>query len=167
MDSKLTKKDRMNRISPKDKKQSDPEKAKQKKRGGGANGRGDDEEDVDSRGNIRGLITYSDETDLTESEEESPVARRKGRGGFQPRKAAVKASEKIKKKLDRDESPKKSRRRMVVESESEEEESWSMSCKRESMREGSSVTTDSWTTKVLFPIEAEGEVFRTVSRVIG
>jgi ATP-dependent Lon protease len=122
MDSKMKKKDRMNRISPKDKKPSDPEKAKQKKRGGGSNGRGDDDEDVDSRGNIRGLITYSDETDITESEEESPVARRKGRGGFQPRKAAVKASEKIKKKLDRDESPKKSRRRMVVESESEEEE---------------------------------------------
>ena len=97
----MKKKDRMNRVSPKDKKQSDPEKAKQKKRGGGANGRGDDDDDVDSRGNIRGLITYSDETDVSESEEESPVARRKGRGGFQPRKAAVKASEKIKKKLDR------------------------------------------------------------------
>ena len=118
----MKKKDRMNRVSPKDKKHPDPEKAKQKKRGGGANGRGDDDDDVDSRGNIRGLITYSDETDVSESEEESPVARRKSRGGFQPRKAAVKAGEKIKKKLDRGESPKKSRRRMVVESESEEEE---------------------------------------------
>ena len=112
----------MNRNSPKDKKQSDPEKAKQKKRGGGSNGRGDDDDDVDSRGNIRGLITYSDETDLTESEDESPVVRRKGRGGFQPRKAAVKAGEKIKKKLARGESPKKSRRQIVVESECEEDE---------------------------------------------
>ena len=122
MDSKMKKKDRMNRNSPKDKKQSDPEKAKQKKRGGGSNGRGDDDDDVDSRGNIRGLITYSDETDLTESEDESPVVRRKGRGGFQPRKAAVKAGEKIKKKLARGESPKKSRRQIVVESECEEDE---------------------------------------------
>ena len=118
----MKKKDRMNRNSPKDKKQSDPEKAKQKKRGGGSNGRGDDDDDVDSRGNIRGLITYSDETDLTESEDESPVVRRKGRGGFQPRKAAVKAGEKIKKKLARGESPKKSRRQIVVESECEEDE---------------------------------------------
>ena len=52
-------------------------------------------------------------------------------------------------------------------SEEEEEESRSMPYKRESMREGSSVTTDSWTTKVLLPVLADGEVFRTVSRVIG
>jgi ATP-dependent Lon protease len=65
----------------------------QKKRGSAAN---DDDDEVDSKGNIRGLIAYSDETD---AEEESP---RVSRRGFKPRKAAVAAKEKIREKLEKD-----------------------------------------------------------------
>jgi len=121
MDSKLKKNGRMNRASLDAKKVPPPDKSKQKKRGGGSNGRGDDEEDVDSRGNIRGLIAYSDETDMTTSEDESPAKNQRRRGGFQPRKATVKAGEKIKNKLQK-ESPKKKRRPAVIESEDEEDE---------------------------------------------
>jgi len=74
----------------KDTKNSKDSKVHRKKRGSGAN---DDDDDVDSKGNIRGLIAYSDETD---AEEESP---RISRRGFKPRKAAVVAKEKIKAKL--------------------------------------------------------------------
>ena len=122
MDSKLKKKDRMNRASRDAKKVPPPDKSKQKKRGGGSNGRDDDDEDVDSRGNIRGLIAYSDETEITTSDDETPSKNQRRRGGFQPRKAAVKAGEKIKSKLQK-ESPKKKRRTAVIESESEDEES--------------------------------------------
>jgi ATP-dependent Lon protease len=118
----LKKKDRMNRASRDAKKVPPPDKSKQKKRGGGSNGRDDDDEDVDSRGNIRGLIAYSDETEITTSDDETPSKNQRRRGGFQPRKAAVKAGEKIKSKLQK-ESPKKKRRTAVIESESEDEES--------------------------------------------
>ena len=67
-------------------------RVQRKKRGSGAN---DDDDEVDSKGNIRGLIAYSDETD----EEESP---RVSRRGFKPRKAAVVAKEKIRAKLDKE-----------------------------------------------------------------
>ncbi len=81
--------------------------------------RDDDDEDVDSRGNLRGLIAYSSDSEDLESEaEESP--RKKG---FRPRpvrKAAAKAKTKISRKLTR-ESEKKSRRR-VIESDSEEDD---------------------------------------------
>ena len=130
MDSKLTKKDRMNRAKDsKDKKpEKDADKSKLKKRGGGFAPPEDD--DLDSRGNLRGLIAYTDESEYLSEEEESPrqkkrlqskslqSAKKKAkrpsvsdeddeeeddirpvRRGFQPRKAAVKASEKIKRKL--------------------------------------------------------------------
>jgi ATP-dependent Lon protease len=117
MDPKMKKSDRMNR-SPKDSKdkkvpeKKDKGKIDQKKRGGG--GRGDDDDDVDSRGNLRGLIAYSSESESVVSEE-SPRNRR----GFRPRKAAVKAGKKIKKKLEKEE---KRRPRLVVESEEDESE---------------------------------------------
>ena len=104
----------MNR-SPKDSKDKKvPEKKDkvgQKKRGGG--GRDDDDEDVDSRGNLRGLIAYSSESESVVSEE-SPRNRR----GFRPRKAAIKAGKKIKKKLEKLEK----KPRVVVESEDESED---------------------------------------------
>ena len=112
MDPKNKKSDRMNR-SPKDakdKKHSEKkEKLPQKKRGGG--GRADDEDDdVDSRGNLRGLIAYSSDSESIVSEE-SPRNKR----GFKPRKAAVKATKQIKKKLSKEQKKK-------PESDSEEED---------------------------------------------
>ena len=120
----------MNRArDSKDKKpEKEVDKSKLKKRGGGFAPPEDD--DLDSRGNLRGLIAYTDESEYL-SEEESPrqkkrlqpkalqSAKKKAkrpsvsdedddeeeedirpvRRGFQPRKAAVKASEKIKRKL--------------------------------------------------------------------
>ena len=73
----------------------------QKKRGSAGN---DDDDEVDSKGNIRGLIAYSDETD---AEEESP---RVSRRGFKPRKAAVVAKEKIKAKLQKEEKQTEARK---------------------------------------------------------
>jgi ATP-dependent Lon protease len=91
-----------------------------KKRGQPAN----DDDDVDSRGNIRGLVAYSDES--YEDEEESPRANttkagKKG-GGFKPkpRRAALVAKEKIREKLAKaDAKPK--RRMAVIESEEEDD----------------------------------------------
>ena len=95
-----------------------------KKRAGGKH---DDENssdsDVDQRGNIRGLIAYSDETE-SEEEEERPVRKRK---------AALKADKLIKKELAKASKyrtrpepepvrPLKKARKQVVESSSEESE---------------------------------------------
>lgn len=121
MDSQLKKKNRMNRANKDDKrKEREKDQIVEKKRASSRLNRkkrgapkDDDDEDVDSKGNIRGLIAYSSESDsdVTESEsEESP--KRTRRGGFKPRAAAVKAEKKIKKKL----------KKQVIESESEEEE---------------------------------------------
>jgi len=119
MDPKNKKSDRMNR-SPKDSKDAKdkkrPEKkeaAPQKKRGGGA--RGDDDDDADSRGNLRGLIAYSSDSESLVSEE-SPRNKR----GFKPRKAAIKASKEIKKKLSKEQK----KRPTVVVSDSEEDEDY-------------------------------------------
>ena len=101
MDSKGASKNRM-----KDKKAENRAPAKQRKRGGGA--KGDDDDEVDSRGNLKGLITYSSDSEVSEPP----------RRGFKPRrKAAVKAETAISKKLAK--SPKKK----VIESESESEDS--------------------------------------------
>jgi len=129
MDSQLQKKNRMNRANKDDKrkpekkeadKKAPPSKVLRKKRAGATHD--DDDEDVDSKGNVRGLIAYSEESEDEEEDEESPrrsparaSSGRRG-PGFRPRKAAVKAEKKIKKKLT-----KQSKR--VVESESEEEDS--------------------------------------------
>jgi ATP-dependent Clp protease ATP-binding subunit ClpA len=116
MDSQLKTKNRMNRSSKDDNRKADKKRSSSrinnKKRGAPK----DDDEDVDSRGNVRGLIAYTEsEAEFTESEpEESPKHRSSRRGGFKPRRreAAVKAEKKIKKKLSK----------RVVESESEEED---------------------------------------------
>ncbi len=98
-----------------------------RKKRSGRNG-GDDDEDVDSSGNIRGLIAYSEE-----SEEETPRSSSK-KSGFRPapRKAAVEAKGKIAKELEKEKLAKEKKRgflkkKYVVESESEEETSISAS----------------------------------------
>ena len=127
MDPKNKKSDRMNR-SPKDSKDKKrPEKKDnppQKKRGGGA--RGDDDDDVDSRGNLRGLIAYSSDSESLISEE-SPRNKR----GFKPRKAAVKASKEIKKKLIKEQK----KRPTVVVSDSEEDEDYELESPTTSLEE--------------------------------
>ena len=92
-DTKDTKDAKDSKIS-KEAKAAKDTKVQRKKRGSGGN----DDDEVDSKGNIRGLIAYSDETD--EEVEESP---RVSRRGFKPRKAAVVAKEKIKAKLQKEE----------------------------------------------------------------
>ena len=117
MDSQLKKNSRMNRANKDDKKSPKPVKAPQKKRSGAPKGGGKDDDDVDARGNIKGLIAYSSESEVSESEaEESPKKSR--RTGFPIRKAAVKAGAKIKKKLEKEELKKKKGHK---ESESEDE----------------------------------------------
>jgi ATP-dependent Lon protease len=111
--NRATKDDKRKESDAADKKRAPP-KVQRKKRGGGIKG---DDDDVDTRGNIKGLIAYSSESELSESEaEESPKKSR--RNGFQPRKAAVKAAKKIKKKYEKEESEEESEE----DYESEEEE---------------------------------------------
>jgi MoxR-like ATPase len=128
---KNKKSDRMNRTAKKDtadreKSSSRKQPARNKKRGGGAKG---DDESVDSHGNIRDLIAYSDtEEELTTSEDESyasdgespaselsekdrKVIRREAR------KAAIKARERIQRKY-----AKPSKKKAVKEETEEEEE---------------------------------------------
>ena len=113
MDNQLKKHNRMVRADKEDKKKAKPVQPMNKKRGQPAN----DDDDVDSKGNIRGLIAYSDES--YEEEEESPRGRTsknaRNKTGFKPkpRKAAIAAKEKLAK-------PK--RKLAIVESESESEE---------------------------------------------
>ena len=91
----------------------DRKKPMSKRRGGGASGGGDDADSVDSRGNIRGLIAYSDEEGVLSSSDESfqteadtpsdatgelTPAQREGIRRT-ARKAAVKARQRIQKKL--------------------------------------------------------------------
>ena len=118
MDSQLKKNSRMNRNrdgkDEKDEKKPKASKgAPQKKRGG--SGKGDDE-DVDARGNIKGLIAYSSESESESDEKESPRRR-----GFAPRKAAVKANKKIAKKLEKDQKKKKSKKESETEEEDDED----------------------------------------------
>jgi len=104
-----------------------------------AGGKGDDDSDVDERGNIRGLIAYSDEEDEDYSSESSEPPAKKGRP---VRSAAVAAGRRIRKELaateEADKKKKQSswakqvaalaekkerKRRHVIESEEESEES--------------------------------------------
>jgi ATP-dependent Lon protease len=92
--------------------------------------RDDDDESVDSRGNIRGLIAYSDEEDAVSTEssyeqETSPseegapksgIARRLGR------KAALKARKNIRRKLKKEEEDRKRKSRHSRRSRDEEED---------------------------------------------
>jgi hypothetical protein len=129
-----------------EKKAPDRKKPNTKRRGGGAAAGGDDADSVDSRGNIRGFIAYSDEEEdapMSTTEEgeveSSDYAESSSSEDSRPpkRKAALKARKKIQKKLaDAAEEEKpapapattpmkklgKRLRKMVVESDSEEEE---------------------------------------------
>ncbi len=110
----------------KDKSSSRKQPARNKRRGGA---KGDDDS-VDSRGNIRDLIAYSDEEEeITTSEESSFESESEAESQLSPhelrtirkeaRKAALKARDRIRKASKKLEGKKKK----VVESESEEEES--------------------------------------------
>ena len=130
-----------------EKKAPDRKKPNTKRRGGGAAAGGDDADSVDSRGNLRGFIAYSDEEEdapMSSTTEEGEVessdyAESSSSEDSRPpkRKAALKARKKIQKKLaDAAEEEKpapapattpmkklgKRLRKMVVESDSEEEE---------------------------------------------
>ena len=100
MDSKFQKRGRMVRRETKDessgKKKMGPKKS--------ISHHDDDDDSVDSYGNIRGLIDYENDSDESSSSEE--IKKRK------PRKAAIKAREKIKKHINK----------KRLESESEESE---------------------------------------------
>ena len=120
MESQLKKNNRMNRSNKDDKddkkRGSKPAaKSPKKKRAGAPK----DDDDVDSRGNIKGLIAYSSESEESEVEE-SP--RRSRRPGFVPRKAAVKATKKIKKKLEKDASKKRKGLRVSDTDDSEDDD---------------------------------------------
>ena len=124
MDSQLKKNSRMNRNRDAKDKEDKEDKKKpksnakvpQKKRGGS----GKDDDDVDTRGNIKGLIAYSEDSASSESESEESPRRTRGRG-FVPRKAAVKASKKIKNKFEKDEQKKGKKGKGKKESETEED----------------------------------------------
>jgi ATP-dependent Lon protease len=132
-----------------EKKTPDRKKPNTKRRGGAAAAPPDDADSVDSRGNLRGFIAYSDEeadAHMSTSSEEGEVdsseyAESSSSEDSRPpkRKAALKARKKIQKKLaaaaaetEEDASPAaapapikklgKRLRKMAVESESEEEE---------------------------------------------
>lgn len=113
---------------PSGRKQSD--KSRNVKKGGAGS---NDDDSIDSRGNIRGLIVYSDEeTDSTYSENESDDTRlspeQKQVIRKSARKAALKARERIQRKLKKEEEEeKKAKRRGLIKKkkvieESEEEE---------------------------------------------
>jgi ATP-dependent Lon protease len=107
----------MNRKDQKDDKKKPASKVPLKKRG--APRGGDKDDDVDARGNIKGLIAYSSESEESSSEEEP---RRSNRGkGFVPRRAAVKASKTISKKFEKEEAKKKKGHK-VSESEDDSED---------------------------------------------
>ena len=127
-------KDKKDADDTKDKSSSRKQPLKSRKRSG-AGGK-DDDDSVDSRGNIRGLIAYSDadeithsekssfpsdEMDTTESSDEdyrkSKARKVNPRKPVAPRKAALKARKRIQKRY----TSEISRKRRVVESESEEE----------------------------------------------
>lgn len=124
MDNQLKKHNRMNRGDKDEKKpKANSSRNLRKKRGGRHD---DDDEDVDSRGNIRGLIAYSDETD-----EETPRTSSK-KGGFRPKQ--TKAKQSAKKSPVEKSSSKKSvpaSKKRVVESEEEEDEETSISASQD------------------------------------
>jgi len=128
MDNQLKKKNRMTKKEEKEDYPVDKSTRKDKKapsntfirkssKKRGVPSHDDDDDDVDSRGNLRDLIAYSSEEE--ESEVEEPIRKK----GFRPRpkqrKAAIKAREKISRKLEHEELRKK---KNVIESDSEDEE---------------------------------------------
>lgn len=125
---KFKKSDRMNRSAKndKDKTSSRKQPARNRKRAGA---KGGDDESVDSHGNIRDLIAYSDteeeyttsseESDVTEETSESEISEKEKKiVRREARKAAIKARERIQRKANK----RKSKRKDEDEEESEEEE---------------------------------------------
>ena len=127
-------KDKKDADDTKDKSSSRKQPLKSRKRGG-AGGK-DDDDSVDSHGNIRGLIAYSDADEITHSEESSfpsdemdttessdedyrrgKASKVNPRKPVAPRRAALKARKRIQKRFISESA----RKRRVVESESEEE----------------------------------------------
>jgi ATP-dependent Lon protease len=92
-------------------------KVLQKKAGRGA--QGDDDDSIDSHGNIRGLIAYDSDSeesaDTSLTPEERMIVKRSSRA------AAIVAREKIKARLKEEESPPQTRKKSKIEPDSEEE----------------------------------------------
>jgi hypothetical protein len=101
---------RMTRTSVREKKETgeagkapDRKRPNRSKKHGSGNS-GNDDDSVDSKGNIRGLIAYSDDADMSSSEDAaSPKQATKGRGS--PRKAAIAARESIRKTIEKEATP--------------------------------------------------------------
>lgn len=93
----------------------DRKRPNQKRRGGGM--KGDDDDSVDSRGNIRGLIAYSDDEDdaLLSSDAETRETDDRRR---RPRKAALKARKRIQRKLKKEAEAASSRKSAASSSSS-------------------------------------------------
>lgn len=141
---KFKKSDRMNRTAKtadKDKTSSRKQPARNRKRGGA---KGGDDESVDSRGNIRDLIAYSDtEEELTSSEDESfhesdvdesPESELSEKEKKIIRKEARKAALKARERMSRKYAKPSKRKSRVVESESEVEEESSEEERKERRR---------------------------------
>ena len=105
---------RMPRKDEDDKKKLKKKSAPEKKKAGGRHDE-DDDSSVDTHGNIRGLIAYSDDSE-SEEEERAPARRR----SKEPKKEEVKKRLRKEKKRVKPATPIKKRR--IVESESEESE---------------------------------------------
>lgn len=129
-------------------KSRDSKPTKSKKRAGAKD---DDDSSVDSHGNIRHLIAYSDDeastdtsdstfTEETDSEEPLSPAQKKTIQKS-ARKAAVKARERIRRRAIKDKKSKKSKK--VVESESEEESSEEEIVKKKSKKSKRVVESES------------------------
>lgn len=99
-----------------------------KRKGGGAH----DDDSVDSRGNVRGLIVYSDEEESFHTEDETPsdtshlTPEQKREIRHSARRAAKKATNRIQKAYEAEESPRRSKKnnlkKHAVEDSSSEEE---------------------------------------------
>jgi hypothetical protein len=91
----------------------DRKKPNQRKRAGGG-GAASDDDSIDSRGNVRGFIAYSDDDSHLSSGDESATSRDSSSSegavvvtksrGLKPRKAALKARKRIQRKLKKDET---------------------------------------------------------------
>ena len=112
-------------------KPSGARKSSSKKRGAPI----DDDDSVDSKGNIRGLITYSEEDDVTDSSSivssnssASPNPKKRGVGRRPPRKAAIKARKTMHNRIEELERSMKKlspRSRRKLEEEDDDDETYS------------------------------------------
>ena len=132
-------------------KASGARKSSSKKRGAPI----DDDDSVDSRGNIRGLITYSDEDDVAESSsvtstdsEESP--KKRGLSRRPPRKAAIKARKAMHTRIEELERSMKKlspRSRRKLEEEEEEDDTYTDEEEEEEVKKKSKSLKSTTTSK--------------------